>query len=152
MSVRIGPVMDREHCVYFVYDVRCAFVCRPRLGAHSLTVNALMREIVPIHLGQGGIQTGNTCWSLYRLEDSIQSYGTMPSSNHWQWQRHPSFYVLTVTSRLEPGPQRFTRVESVKSSRTLPKISTWYKPINNSASVEQASRVQVQARNKFCAW
>ena len=59
-----------------------------------------MRDIVSIYLGQAGVETGNDCWSLYRLEGDIQSNGTMPRSYHWQWQRHPSIYVLTVTSRL----------------------------------------------------
>ncbi|RAW40002.1 Tubulin alpha-1 chain [Phytophthora cactorum] len=38
-----------------------------------------MREILSIHLGQGGIQTGNACWELYCLEHGIQPDGTMPS-------------------------------------------------------------------------
>ena len=59
-----------------------------------------MREIVSIHLGQGGIETGYACWDLYRLADGIQYNGTLPGFNRRQWQRHPSFYVLTVTSRL----------------------------------------------------
>ncbi|GLE10827.1 hypothetical protein PINS_up023084 [Pythium insidiosum] len=38
-----------------------------------------MREILSIHLGQGGIQVGNACWELYCLEHGIQPDGTMPS-------------------------------------------------------------------------
>ena len=38
-----------------------------------------MREIFSIHLGQGGIQTGNACWDLYCLKHGIQSNGTMQS-------------------------------------------------------------------------
>ncbi|KAF4319920.1 hypothetical protein BBO99_00005843 [Phytophthora kernoviae] len=38
-----------------------------------------MREILSIHLGQGGIQTGNACWELYCLEHGIQPDGQMPS-------------------------------------------------------------------------
>ncbi|KAG6613982.1 tubulin alpha chain [Phytophthora cinnamomi] len=37
-----------------------------------------MREILSIHLGQGGIQTGNACWELYCL-GGIQPDGIMPS-------------------------------------------------------------------------
>ena len=35
----------------------------------------------------------------------------MPRSDHRQWQRQPSFCVLTVTSPLLPGPQRFHESE-----------------------------------------
>ncbi|KAF1322896.1 Tubulin alpha chain, partial [Globisporangium splendens] len=38
-----------------------------------------MREILSIHLGQGGIQVGNSCWELYCLEHGIQPDGQMPS-------------------------------------------------------------------------
>ena len=27
-----------------------------------------MREVISIHIGQAGIQTGNACWELYCLE------------------------------------------------------------------------------------
>jgi len=38
-----------------------------------------MREVISIHIGQGGIQIGNACWELYCLEHGIQPDGTMPS-------------------------------------------------------------------------
>jgi len=38
-----------------------------------------MREIISIHIGQAGIQTGNACWELYCLEHGIKPDGTMPS-------------------------------------------------------------------------
>ncbi|CAJ2637352.1 unnamed protein product [Trifolium pratense] len=38
-----------------------------------------MREIISIHIGQAGIQVGNSCWELYCLEHGIQADGTMPS-------------------------------------------------------------------------
>ncbi|KAG6613991.1 tubulin alpha-1C chain [Phytophthora cinnamomi] len=40
-----------------------------------------MREILSIHLGQGGIQVGNSCWELYCLEHGIQSDGQIPSDS-----------------------------------------------------------------------
>jgi len=36
-----------------------------------------MREIISIHIGQAGIQTGNACWELYCLEHGIMPDGTM---------------------------------------------------------------------------
>jgi hypothetical protein len=38
-----------------------------------------MREVVSIHMGQGGVQGGNACWELYCLEHGIQPDGQMPS-------------------------------------------------------------------------
>jgi tubulin alpha len=37
-----------------------------------------MREIVSVHLGQAGCQTGNACWELYCLEHGIQPDGIQP--------------------------------------------------------------------------
>jgi tubulin alpha len=34
-----------------------------------------MREIISIHIGQGGIQLGNACWELYCLEHGINKDG-----------------------------------------------------------------------------
>ena len=31
-----------------------------------------MREVISIHIGQAGVQTGNSCWELYCLEHGIQ--------------------------------------------------------------------------------
>ena len=31
-----------------------------------------MREVISVHIGQAGIQTGNSCWELYCLEHGIQ--------------------------------------------------------------------------------
>jgi len=36
-----------------------------------------MREIISIHIGQAGVQTGNACWELYCLEHGISPDGTM---------------------------------------------------------------------------
>ena len=40
-----------------------------------------MREIISLHIGQAGVQTGNACWELYCLEHGIKPDGTMPTQN-----------------------------------------------------------------------
>ncbi|EQC30954.1 tubulin alpha chain [Saprolegnia diclina VS20] len=40
-----------------------------------------MREILSLHIGQGGIQVGNSCWELYCLEHGIQPNGHMPDES-----------------------------------------------------------------------
>jgi tubulin alpha len=37
------------------------------------------REIISIHIGQAGVQTGNSCWELYCLEHGIQPDGRVPN-------------------------------------------------------------------------
>lgn len=43
-------------------------------------VVCLQRECISIHVGQAGVQMGNTCWELYCLEHDIQPDGQMSSS------------------------------------------------------------------------
>ena len=38
-----------------------------------------MREVISLHVGQAGVQIGNSCWELYCLEHAIQPDGQMPS-------------------------------------------------------------------------
>jgi len=37
-----------------------------------------MREVISIHIGQAGVQTGNSCWELYCIEHGIKPDGIMP--------------------------------------------------------------------------
>ena len=45
-----------------------------------------MREVVSIHVGQAGVQIGNSCWELYCLEHGIKPDGTMPDGPKSQGQ------------------------------------------------------------------
>ncbi|KAK8745775.1 hypothetical protein OTU49_000003 [Cherax quadricarinatus] len=38
-----------------------------------------MRECISVHVGQAGVQIGNSCWELYCLEHGIHPDGQMPS-------------------------------------------------------------------------
>ena len=35
------------------------------------------REVISIHVGQAGVQMGNSCWELYCLEHGIQPDGIL---------------------------------------------------------------------------
>ncbi|ESO85800.1 hypothetical protein LOTGIDRAFT_179477 [Lottia gigantea] len=37
-----------------------------------------MREVISIHVGQAGVQIGNSCWELYCLEHGIKPNGEIP--------------------------------------------------------------------------
>jgi len=42
-----------------------------------------MREIISLHIGQGGVNLGNACWELFCLEHNIQPDGTLsPEKTH----------------------------------------------------------------------
>jgi tubulin alpha len=40
-----------------------------------------MREVLSIHIGQAGVQIGNSCWELYCLEHGITPDGKIPSGH-----------------------------------------------------------------------
>ncbi|XP_049961423.1 uncharacterized protein LOC126481600 [Schistocerca serialis cubense] len=44
-----------------------------------LALLLILSECISIHVGQAGVQIGNTCWELYCLEHGIQPDGQMPS-------------------------------------------------------------------------
>ncbi|KAK7939644.1 hypothetical protein WMY93_002970 [Mugilogobius chulae] len=50
-----------------------------------------MRECISVHVGQAGVQMGNTCWELYCLEHGIQPDGHMPSREPVQGRQDESF-------------------------------------------------------------
>lgn len=51
-----------------------------------------MREVLSIHIGQAGVQIGNSCWELYCLEHGIQPDGQMiPSTNENERRKDDSF-------------------------------------------------------------
>ncbi|RKP11827.1 Tubulin/FtsZ, GTPase domain-containing protein, partial [Piptocephalis cylindrospora] len=39
-----------------------------------------MRECISVHIGQAGVQIGNSCWELYCLEHGIAPDGTMDAN------------------------------------------------------------------------
>ena len=106
-----------------------------------------MREVISIHIGQAGIQTGNACWELYCLEHGIQPDGSMPSDKtigveddafntsslrrvrastcpaacSWTWS--PPWYARGLLSSCPPPLQilfsLLSHVENVTSTRIL---------------------------------
>lgn len=63
-----------------------------------------MREIINIHVGQAGIQVGNTCWELFCLEHGIQPDG-YPSSDgiiNGGTYEHSAFFSETGAGKHVP--------------------------------------------------
>jgi len=61
-----------------------------------------MREIISIHIGQAGVQTGNACWELYCLEHGIQPDGSMDKSRVGDDQGFSTFFSETGKGQYVP--------------------------------------------------
>jgi len=62
-----------------------------------------MREIISIHIGQAGVQTGNACWELYCLEHGINPDGSMDKSRMGDDQKgFSTFFNETGTGTYVP--------------------------------------------------
>jgi len=61
-----------------------------------------MREIISIHLGQGGVQVGNACWELYCLEHGIGSDGRITDSAAPKDQAFNTFFSETGSGKYVP--------------------------------------------------
>jgi tubulin alpha len=66
-----------------------------------LTVNH-MREILSIHVGQGGIQVGNACWELFCLEHGINPDGQMSSQSNEYDSSFGTFFSETGAGKYVP--------------------------------------------------
>ncbi|EGC40252.1 hypothetical protein DICPUDRAFT_52108 [Dictyostelium purpureum] len=51
-----------------------------------------MREIISIHIGQAGVQVGNSCWELYCLEHGIRNDGTLKNPNSKSEVKYETFF------------------------------------------------------------
>ena len=56
-----------------------------------------MREVISIHIGQAGIQVGNSCWELFCLEHGIQPNGQMHSDKIMEGSNDSFKTVFTET-------------------------------------------------------
>ena len=50
-----------------------------------------MREVISLHVGQAGVQIGNSCWELYCIEHGIQPDGIMAEEDKTVSGREQSF-------------------------------------------------------------
>merc|ERR1711910_80597 len=58
-----------------------------------------MRECLSIHVGQAGVQIGNSCWELYCLEHGIAPDGVMPSDKTPGDDSFSTFFQETGTGK-----------------------------------------------------
>jgi len=61
-----------------------------------------MREILSLHIGQAGIQVGNSCWELYCLEHEIKPDGTLPGDKEGEDDSFNTFFSETSSGKHVP--------------------------------------------------
>ena len=64
------------------------------------------REIISLHIGQAGVQIGNSCWELYCLEHGINPDGTMPDdktvTSNGRTESFSTFFNCTSRGKYVP--------------------------------------------------
>lgn len=63
-----------------------------------ITVIGLQRECISIHVGQAGVQIGNSCWELFCLEHGVGPDGVMLEGSSLPNSRHDPFNTFFNTS------------------------------------------------------
>ncbi|KAI0983252.1 hypothetical protein GJ496_010919 [Pomphorhynchus laevis] len=64
-----------------------------------------MREVISLHIGQAGVQIGNSCWELYCLEHGINQSGyseTLAGSNSKDASSFSTFFSEASTGKYVP--------------------------------------------------
>jgi len=61
-----------------------------------------MREIISLHIGQAGVQLGNSCWELYCLEHGIQKDGQLPGDEIGEDDSFNTFFSETSSGKHVP--------------------------------------------------
>merc|ERR1739847_190002 len=61
-----------------------------------------MRECISVHVGQAGVQMGNSCWELYCLEHGIQPDGLIPESTGSSDTAFSTFFSETGAGKHVP--------------------------------------------------
>lgn len=61
-------------------------------------VVGLQRECISIHVGQAGIQIGNSCWELFCLEHGVGPDGVLQEATSLPYSRQDPFNTFFSTS------------------------------------------------------
>ena len=100
-----------------------------------------MREIILIHLGQAGVQTGNACWELFCLEHGIQPDGQQPEGAAIEDDSFNTFFT-------ETGASSFARRHSraPDQPRPAPQAPAGRHPLPSGAPRVRVSEREAPAR------
>ena len=62
----------------------------------------VQRECLSVHVGQAGVQMGNSCWELYCLEHGIQPDGHIPEKQDSKDGAFSTFFFETASGKHVP--------------------------------------------------
>jgi tubulin alpha len=72
-----------------------------------------MREIISIHIGQAGVQVGNSCWELYCLEHGLNPDGTLQEGKSASPLAFSTFFSESGSGKYVPRAVYFDLEPSV---------------------------------------
>ncbi|OAG31229.1 tubulin alpha [Nematocida displodere] len=98
-----------------------------------------MREILSIHVGQGGIQIGNACWELYCLEHGINPNGEINKSAGKPMEAASSFFSETSTGNMVPRAVMVDLEPGVIDTIKMSEYSSLYHPSQLISGKEDAA-------------
>ena len=74
----------------------------------SIYVSTRCRECLSVHVGQAGVQMGNSCWELYCLEHGIMADGTMAANTRYMSGYIYNIYCIYIIYSSQPGDDSFS--------------------------------------------
>lgn len=98
-----------------------------------------MREILTIHVGQGGIQMGNACWELYCIEHGIKPNGEIDRAAGKPIESASSFFSETSTGNMVPRSIMVDLEPGVIDAIKTSEYSSLYHPSQLIAGKEDAA-------------
>eukprot|EP01097_Dermamoeba_algensis_P002054 TRINITY_DN1818_c0_g3_i2.p1 TRINITY_DN1818_c0_g3~~TRINITY_DN1818_c0_g3_i2.p1 ORF type:complete len:448 (-),score=109.18 TRINITY_DN1818_c0_g3_i2:234-1577(-) len=61
-----------------------------------------MREVISLHIGQAGIQLGNSCWELFCLEHGVEADGQLQKNGKDAGKAFQTFFQVSSAGRCVP--------------------------------------------------
>ncbi|XP_045461778.1 tubulin alpha-2 chain-like [Harmonia axyridis] len=96
-----------------------------------------MADIISLHIGQAGIQIGNSCWELYSIEHGIDKDGRR--DEHTEDDKCSTFFSETDSGRFSPKAIFIDLEPSVIDSIKMGPMKGMYHPDQMIASKEDAA-------------
>lgn len=98
-----------------------------------------MREVISVHVGQAGVQIGNSCWELYCMEHGITPDGILEEKEQKTDTSFSTFFSSTDSGRVVPRAVFVDLEPSVIDSVRAGKYAKLYHPNQLIAGKEDAA-------------
>jgi len=98
-----------------------------------------MREVISVHLGQAGVQVGNSLWELYCLEHGLNPNGTLNTASEIDKNDNSAFFNETQKGRYCPRSIFCDLEPTVIDETRTGKLRNLYRPDTLINAKEDAS-------------